>query len=64
MIHVPCQYSHRETRDQQEWLNTLAGVQRRLSKTWKYPEVRPGALEHSKVWVFATLEVRTGFLEG
>ena len=29
VIHVPCQYSHREIRDQQEWLNALAGIQRR-----------------------------------
>ena len=29
MIHVPCQYSHREIRGQQEWLNALAGIQRR-----------------------------------
>jgi hypothetical protein len=29
MIHVPYQYSHREIRDQQEWLNALAGIQRR-----------------------------------
>jgi hypothetical protein len=29
VIHVPCQYSHREIRDQQEWLNAPAGIQRR-----------------------------------
>jgi hypothetical protein len=49
MIHVPCQYSHREIRDQQEWLNARAGIQRRRLKTWKHPEARLGALEHSKV---------------
>jgi hypothetical protein len=32
---MPCEYSHREIRNQQDWLKALAGIHRRLSKTWK-----------------------------
>jgi hypothetical protein len=35
MTDVPRQYSHREIRDQEEWLKALAGIQRRRSKIWK-----------------------------